>query len=526
MTSPSTTSPPDHGSGRYSRKAVRRNMVYFALGKVFSAGLSFAILGLVATKLSYLDFGIYVLVVNFGRMIITMSYLGIDWAAFRYLPQFYAASNAAALRRLLATLIGLRAAIVLLLAAVGILLASPLSDLVGAPNSADALRLYFAVVIADAIGEFVRLKIFSALLRQGFQLVSQLTRSAVHVAILLVLTRLSAGEIPLSLVIESEICAAMLSLVVVAAQLWLLDRQHTRDFSAAPGEGVLPGIRALLRFGFYQYVNDVIVLLGEGPTVSVIGANFVGLSGLAMFGFARNLAQQLQKVMPAENFIYLVWPKLILSYSVSRGFDQLMRHTMLVVKLSNIILAAAICALVVYGREVAEIFSGGKFGDAYGLVLVFAAWLFAQSQCIAVYVIATTVERVDALRFASLATAITTVPVALALLALGLGPYALAAALVAGQVAYVAVACWRLGRAGYRVFLDVKGHGRILIAAVAGLAAGLAIKALLPPGLPWLVVGGATIGLVFAIAIRLLRPFDLDERRTLERFVGRPIPLL
>jgi O-antigen/teichoic acid export membrane protein len=510
---------------RFSAGAMRRNVVYFGITKLASAGLGFPILVLVTSNLPRVEFGLYILLTNFARLLTSLSLLGLDWSVFRYLPEFYSSGSAAALRRLMAICIGLRSAVLCLLALVLLVAAAPVAALLGAPEAAGPLRLYVVVLVADGIAEFVRSNVFAALLRQGYQLVSQVVRSAVHLAILSGLVLFGTSAVTLRNVILSEICGATLGLLLVIVQLLMLDRRHAQELGAGAGR-TMRRIRDLLRFGFSQYLNDLIRLLGDAPLVSVVGAHLVGLGGLAAFGFARNLSVQIHRVLPSENFVSLVWPKVIASYTATRRFDDLVRQSSLVMKLSNAMLASIVCLFVVYGRPIVDLLSGGKYGSSHALMLIFLVWLFAMSQRILLDAIATTIERLQALRLGAIAMAIVTVPVAALLAWLGLGAFALAAGIVIGLGTSVAVAWWQLWRFGFRIPFDTRGHLRITGTSLIAIAAGLIARTLLPDDLAGLVAGAAVIGLGFLGGLLLLRPFDAAERQILERFVGRRLPLL
>jgi O-antigen/teichoic acid export membrane protein len=523
------TTDPLHGSAsvpsRYSVGAMRRNAIYFAIAKLASAGLGFPILILVTSNLPAVAFGLYILVTNFARLLTGLSLLGLDWVVFRYLPERYTSGSAASVRRLMGACIGLRGAVLGVLGLALLLAAGPVAALLGAPEAARPLRLYLVVFFADGVAEFVRSNVFAALLRQGYQLVSQIVRSAVHLAILSALVLVASTPLTLHGVILSEICGSTIGLLVVVAQLVILDRRHAREIGVQEGRA-MRNVRELLRFGLSQYLNDLIRLLGDAPLVSVAGAHLVGLDRLASFGFARNLTLQIQRFLPSENFISLVWPKVIVSYSVSRSFQGLVRQSSLVMKLSNTALALIFCIFVVHGRLITDLVSGGRYGHSYALLLVFQLWLFAQSQKILLDAIATTVERLQALRLGAAAMAVVTVPAVVLLAWLGLGAFALAVGLVFGLGTSIAVAWWRLWRFGFRIPFDIQGHLRILGAALGAIAVGLLLRAALPDGLVGLVIGGGGVAIAFACGIRLLRPFAAEERDTIERFVGRPLYIL
>ena len=74
----------------------------------------------------------------------------------------------------------------------------------------------------------------------------------------------------------------------------------------------------------------------------------------------------------------------------------------------------------------------------------------------------------------------------------------------------------------FGLFREYKGR----IKNVAAIAVGFGMKAIVPHGLTSLAVAMVVTGLAFVAGICLLRPFDADERQTIERFVGRPVPLL
>jgi len=73
---------------------------------------------------------------------------------------------------------------------------------------------------------------------------------------------------------------------------------------------------------------------------------------------------------------------------------------------------------------------------------------------------------------------------------------------------------------------DVHGYTRIGGAALGAVLVGRAAADVMPAGL-MSVGGGALVTLaIFAAAVRVLRPFVLEERRAIEQLVGRRVVLL
>src|ERR1700741_770218 len=81
----------------YSGRQTRRNIVAFLAGKVPTALLTAAVLGLSARVLPAADFGYYVIGMAFIELALGLSTLGLDWVLLRFIPDVRLHGNRRAL---------------------------------------------------------------------------------------------------------------------------------------------------------------------------------------------------------------------------------------------------------------------------------------------------------------------------------------------------------------------------------------------------------------------------------------------
>jgi O-antigen/teichoic acid export membrane protein len=499
----------------YSVARLRRSAIVFVAAKGLTAPLNLLCFLLIAARLPKAEFALYAWLVAFGQLAQQLSFFGLNWIALHHVPYFRSCIGGRPYRRFLLGLVLVRAGCIVALVAACFVTAPYLVSAFGHEPWLQPLRLYLMVLSAEAGVEFLRSCVFEPLLEQG---VSQGNVLVQHVVFLVgILLGLSAEGSMLSIeaVLYARAAAVWIALTTALGQFgYLLRQPATVTASERPLRW-----RALLAFALDNYAQDVTRLTSAGSLMTMLASRLVGVSELAVFGFAQHLAGFIHRLLPAQLFIGLLRPPVIAAYGRDRSFTGLRRRIGLILKISSCAFAAAVAVVIVVGRPGLALLAGGQYASSYGLLLTFLLWLTIVSLQRMQLVLANVLGHSELLRRASLCSMLV-VPTAVLLVYAGAGPYGLVLGMVIGD----ALSVWTVARqfrlAGYRFAFDARGYGRMSGATLAAVVLGAMVVRALPAGL-WSVSGGtATTVISFGLALRFLRPFTVAERRVIESLLG------
>ncbi len=503
----------------YSIKRLRWNTLVFTGGKGVNAMLSLSLFALIASSLSRADFAIYAWLIAFVELSTNLSRFGINWAVDRYVPQLRSTLNTQALRRFLLIMAGLRISVILAMLVVFYWGGRTLLSLSGHEHWLPVFQEYIVILVPFGIMTFFRDVVFQSLLQQAHSQANTTLRHLTFFAILLA-ALVMTDELTLTHVVYGDITAA-----VVASLVALLQFRHllrTFPYEAAPTSSDLPSWRTVARFAANSYANEVLRMSGSGYAVMSAAPHLLATAVLAPYGFCQTLFSQLNRFLPAHLFAGLYRPRLIARYTETGNFGDLNWQLVVILKVSNYILAAGMAVFYAYGAEILALISGGKYADAHGLMLFFLILMLIDNHRQVLMALCNTIERVDILKRASLFLPFV-VPVALLLVWAGLGTFGLVAALITADLLCVGTIIHQLRRQDYRLKVDRWGQMRIVLSALITAAIGSVIHDLHADTFAWNLAGIAVVALVFVIVARILRPFADYERNTIEKMLGRRI---
>ncbi len=341
----------------YSIHRLRWNTLVFTGGKGINATLSLSIFALIASTLSKADFAIYAWLLAFVELSTNLSRFGINWAVDRYVPQLRSTLNSFALRRFILIMTGLRLGAVLLVAGVFFWWGGWLLGLSGKEDWIPAFDQYVVILIPFALMTFFRDVLFQSLLQQAH---SQGNTTLRHLTLLAVLAGvlLLSDSFTLYHVIYADIAATVFAALFATFQLWHMLRRLPYD--TAPTTTTLPSWRAISKFAANSYANEVLRMSGSGYAVMTAAPHLLTTIALAPYGFCQTLFSQLNRFLPAHLFSGLYRPRLIAQYTKTGSFEALNWQLIVILKVSNYILAAGIAVFAVYGGEILGLLSGGK----------------------------------------------------------------------------------------------------------------------------------------------------------------------
>lgn len=506
----------------YSIGRLRWNTLVFTGGKGINAIFSLGIFALIASNLSKADFAIYAWLLAFVELSTYLSRFGINWAVDRYVPQLRSTLNSLALRRFILIMTGLRLSLILVMAVAFFWGGEVLLTLAGHEDWIPVFHRYVIIIIPFALMTFLRDVVFQSLLQQAH---SQGNTTVRHLIFLIALFAafLMSDELTIDHVIFGEIAATVVAALAAVLQLRYILRQLPYD--ATPTTNSLPSWRTITRFAANSYVNEVLRMSGSGYTVMTTAPHLLTTIAVAPYGFCQTLFAQLNRFLPAHLFSGLYRPRLVSQYTKTGSFDDLNRQLIIILKVSNYILAAGIAIFTVYGAEMLTLLSGGKYADAHGLMLLFIFLMLIDNHRQVLVALCNTIEKVEYMSRASLFLPLV-VPIAIGLVFAGLGASGLVLALIIADALCLGAIVYQLWINGYRVRAGLPGQARIALAALITVAFGWFIHDYHPDSWFWNFTGMALTGIAFIAVARVLSPMDAHERSTIERMVGRRIYVL
>ena len=501
----------------YSVSRLRSGLRYFLLGKGASALCGFALFVLVARLLSIPEYGVYVTLVAGIDLAVALSTVGVDWVTVRYLPEYRLSAGKRAFVRFLAGVAALRL-LTLTILALALWVAMPvLLQYMHLGDYGVPARLCVLILVSEGMARFLRDHVLDSLLLQGRSQLSLLTRSVTILAVL-GSENLTSGIVSLQTLVSIELGGSALGLTIAGV---LLVRYLHADISGLEEKPVWngPSISQMAKMAIHNYFSLVLSLLYGSQVLMLIASRELGVDRAAVFGFARNLSDQVRRYLPASLFVGLIRPVVIASFAQSRDFARLNQQASLIYKVSVFALCPVLLAVAVFGGGILDLLSNHKYGDAKAYVIALIAVLLPFSHRQVLEMVVNTLNQ-PALWSRAALSSLLILPLVITLLALDWGIWGLIAAVGTGEVISNIVLVRGLRKAGYPYQVDYSGLLRIGTAVGLAYAALFAFREAAPTVITLLAaVTGSLLG--FLIAARLLRPFNAAERVMLGRIMPK-----
>ena len=503
--------------GYYSIGLFRSSLVAFAAGRVASALAGFVLFLLLARTLPIADYGQYLTLLATLELVLLYASLGIPWIGIRFLPEFRIRATPGTLR----TLVGRLALFNGLALAVALLAMWPTATWwthwLKLDDAQTVIVPFLAICAADGISRFATTVVLESLLAQRAAQAVQILRNAVFL-IALGLALLDGRTVGLREVVMMETLAATLAALAATVSAVV----HLRRIPAAEQDPdwQAPDGRTMAAIAWYNYSGNAVANLYSHSTLQLLANALLGPNISALFGFARSLADQVRRYLPSEFLLSVIRPMLVASYSTDGDHRQLNRRMLLGAKFSLIVSAPVLGLLLGAGPAAVMLLGGARLQDTYWLVvaLLFVAFSRSHRSLLGLYV--NCVQQTDIWLRASL-WCLCVLPLALALIQVGWGAFALVAAMVAEEIICTASVLRQLSRRGLGYSVAIGGLAPVAVATLlCALATGLAVH--LMDGR--MVVLAAALGCAAFVATLLARtPFDGREQELLNRVTGRTL---
>ncbi len=483
-------------SERYGGERVRRGLLHFVLGKGVSALSGFVAMVLVVRILPVEVFADYSVLIALVEFVTALSGLGLAHAMLRYVPQLYVLNYRTALRQFVWGAFLLRSVVLVAVALLAWVLASPISPLIGLHGAADAFRLFLAVVVVRCSNHFLS-QVLDSTLHQG---AAQIAYSINSVSRLIGMVYLSmSGDADLLSVIWVELISDLLGFIaiLIAIVKYSLSIELTLKAPDDDQDWVRKNLRQIARFCLSGYVQHIVGLPFGGNTNRLVGGHLFSDAVMASYGFAQSLYEFIKRYLPAQLLIGLIRPVVVARFSEKRDFAAAATVCERLIVVNTVIIGICFSGLVVGGEGMLLWISGGKYGTGTLTILAMLLVVVAlETHRLILEMLAQTVESYEVLIPSNILLAFSVLPGVLLYPFVGAVCFPLANA-------FALVLANRLVRRsleqrGFRYAHPWRRSIQILLMGLTAIACGLAFEHF--AGLHWLVTT-ALIEIVYLLFV-------------------------
>ena len=327
-----------------------------------------------ATVLSYIilvrgmqehAFGIYNLFYSFIPVITTLASFGLEQTLRRFQPEYLRTGKAMASAWLVRTVAGARFASTLFMLAIILLAWNVIAkrfDLIGYRTDFAVFGVLIILYLQTAI---LQLSLASHMMHQysvGSVAVMSVGKLLAYLAITVY------GSLTLRSAILADIAAYGAGYMVLSVAHW---RLRTKTPQATELHLDASERRRLTRYAVFNHLNDASSLLVYGQTDNFFIGAMLSPVAVAAYAFYGRLTEMINNLMPQKLFDNVIQP-MFFAVPSAESHTRLSRYFTLLIDLNLALQLPAIAFVILYHRELVQVFFAGKYlqySNLFSLVL-------------------------------------------------------------------------------------------------------------------------------------------------------------
>lgn len=510
---------PESEVNPYRARHVRHGMKHFLYGRAIQGVFSFLVMVVLARYMSVASYAVYVTATGLATLLAVLSMMGMDRVTTRYLPEGRLKASAADVRAFVGRMKGFRIASVSLLSLIILVFWDYFSAQFNLGSGALLLSSILAYSFTHAITSYQRINLQSLMLQEGLRKATSLIWM-LRLTGLLVLVIFHEG-------ISVELALWITAISELAGLVWMarVERSGIRQIQAtpsAPDPKPWPGDwRPLYRFGWQNYLIQLIGLLTQAQSLRLLAAMFLTPPVVAAYGFFQALAENVRQYLPLQLFRTMFEPVALAHHAEGGDFGRLNDMVSTMLKLNMLVIAPLGVWFYIGIGPIVGLITGGKYQDSSWILAASMVPIWLATHFSLILIVANAVGLSGRLLLGSLLGALSAlVLIVFALADFGLPVLIAAAALASASANLFAVQAIR--RRGFSYRIDWWRLLRVFIfALIGGVAAWLAGEVVLGhnsllSSLQSLVVSGS----VFILLNWIGKPFTRQERELLVKLAG------
>jgi O-antigen/teichoic acid export membrane protein len=275
----------------------------------------------------------------------------------------------------------------------------------------------------------------------------------------------------------------------------------------------------IFRMGRNNYMQTMLSLPSEPPSLRLVGACFLDAPAMAAYGFFQTVTSAVRRNLPVQLLLDIFEPAIIARYAQTGNFRELNSMTNSMLKINAYFIFPAIGWLLVAGGSMVSILTGGKYVDSAWVLIILMGALLYESHWIVLRTAANAVGQFDVLVKGGLCALIGMAGMVVIL------AWQLEYSLIILTLGILGIlflqnlmAVWQMRHAGYIYVLDGSGMTRLaLAAAIASGFAWITRLALSPEPLLLVLLTSVVMALTYILIVRKIRIFEESERDMIGR---------
>jgi O-antigen/teichoic acid export membrane protein len=492
----------------YTAARAKKSLVFFGFGKLASAALSIAFLGLTVRNMPIADYGKYIVLLAAMEIFYLTTGFGLSTIAQRYIPDARIHASEETVAAFLWSLVRKRLMFSVVSAAIFCGLMQATAS-VTSFSLIDSQHIYWLglIFIVSASANFLE-EIIGSLLMQGLSQSLSVGRMVLKLGIVWYLSW-QHTEISFQHILMIELITLFISITLGHAYI-------ARHYPIKAPQGLATGAyeNALMwptarRFFFIQLVGQA-----YGPNVvRILLERFAGLLQTATFGFAQGVADMFRNMLPAHLLAGWIRPLMVSRYLARRDLNDLTDAANLILKLNFMGIVPLLVFFICRGDAFAQWASAGKYAHAGTLLALATVMIGLQTVHLLFSIITITLEQAHASMRATIAAALT-LPVQV-LLIVFFNEQGACWGILLGELIWLSVATYCLHQRQFHLHWDVRGTAKIL---ACGLLSGICVSMVdtAQPTLPHLLTSALVVGAVFLASTVVMKPLRAEERKLMQ----------
>ena len=484
----------------------RRAFVHFLGGRALQASARAVLIFILIRVLDAADYGAYMVLVGMSEMLLEIVSFGLLPVAQRFVPQLLIDLPLRKFTRFVVTLLSLQITLLLVVASLFWTFWDDFTPLLGFSQAqVEASRLAILLLILVPTFRF-SVELLEGHLEQGKAQISRALmptgRALVIISVLLLGLDVDLRRI---LWIDIGITGGCVLLS------WYLLLGSMRSLHNPDADGELP-LKEMLRFGWHMAPVGMMGATGSAGALRMVLASTLGVVESGLFAFLQSLQRLVGRYLPGTLLRGIIRPVLLARAYAPGGMATVESGTSLLVKGNLGIVAAGCIVVAIGGNDLVAWLSGGKFLESGTTLLLMFLALATISQRSIIAMVLQITGHTAVLRMTAAIS-----PIALALVWMNAerGLNTAIVILAIGSIISNFVAIRNLINATGQFTPDWRGILYIFGAAGIAIPVGILLKMQFTATLA--VILSITI---YAIILRVLRPFNGDELQLVERALG------
>jgi len=358
--------------------------------------IRFRAISQVATVLSYIvlvrgmqehAFGIYNLFYSFIPVITTLASFGLEQTLRRFQPEYLRTAKPLASAWLVRTVAGARFASTVLMLAIILLAWNVIAkrfDLIGYRTDFAVFGVLIILYLQTII---LQLSLASHMMHQY----SVGSVAAMSVGKLLAYLAITVfGSLTLRSAILADIAAYGVGYMLLSVAHW---RLRTKTPQSTGLHLDASERRRLTRYAVFNHLNDASSLLVYGQTDNFFIGAMLSPVAVAAYAFYARLTEMINNLMPQKLFDNVIQP-MFFAVPAAESHTRLSRYFTLLIDLNLALQLPAIAFVIVYHRELVQVFFAGKYLQYSNLFpLVLALSIVPSSMSVPISLVAQYHER-------------------------------------------------------------------------------------------------------------------------------------